>query len=81
MKKDILYELEDKIYEIYDLLEQIQELLKKEAPNLHEQAKRYWIAHIDTALLNQGGYLGGSFVSAADTLERLEMKIYNEEED
>jgi hypothetical protein len=35
-------------------------------------AERYWLAHIDGALFNRSGVLGGSFITAADTLEELE---------
>jgi hypothetical protein len=37
-----------------------------------KRAERYWLAHIDGALFNRSGVLGGSFITAADTLEELE---------
>ncbi len=65
--------LEELAERIYDTLDRMEEVL--EAAGLDgalDQARAYWMAHIDGALLNRRGLLGGSFISLADTLEELE---------
>jgi len=64
--------------EIYDMLEEMEDILREVAPEEFERARLYWMAHIDGALLNQKGWLGGSFISLEDTLTALEEE---EEED
>jgi hypothetical protein len=64
--------LEELAEDIYDKLEKIREVLMDTNERVYEQADAYWLAHIDGALLNKGGYLGGSMVSLKDTLLRLE---------
>ena len=64
-------EIECLIEEIYERLDCIRELLWEVDDNLADRAERYWLAHIDGALLNRSG-LGGSLITAADTLEELE---------
>jgi len=54
----------------------MEDILGEAAPEELERAEVYWMAHIDGALLNRKGWLGGSFISLGDTLARLE-----EEED
>ena len=65
--------------EIYDMLEEMEDILREVAPEEFERARLYWMAHIDGALLNQKGWLGGSFISLEDTLTALEEE--EEEED
>lgn len=65
-------------YEIYDQLGEMEDILREVAPEEFERARLYWMAHIDGALLNQKGWLGGSFISLEDTLTALEEE---EEED
>jgi hypothetical protein len=64
-------EIEYLIEEIYERLDCIRELLWEVDDSLADRAERYWLAHIDGALLNRSG-LGGSLITAADTLEELE---------
>jgi hypothetical protein len=64
-------EIEGLIEEIYERLDCIRELLR-EVEAMANRAERYWLAHIDGALFNRSGVLGGSFITAADTLEELE---------
>ena len=64
-------EIECLIEEIYERLDCIRELLREVDDSLADGAEKYWLAHIDGALLNRSG-VGGSFITAADTLEELE---------
>jgi len=63
-------EIEYLIEEIYERLDCIRELLWEVDDSLANRAESYWLAHIDGALLNRSG-VGGSFITAADTLEEL----------
>ena len=63
-------EIEYLIEEIYERLDCIRELLWEVDDSLADRAESYWLAHIDGALLNRSG-VGGSFITAADTLEEL----------
>ncbi len=69
---DLLSELEFLADEVYEKLEEMERLLMDEAPETYERARGYWLAHIDGALFNRRGLLGGSFVALADTLEEIE---------
>ena len=64
---------------IYEALNEMEEILREVAPSEYRRAERYWLAHIDGALENRGGWLGGSFISFADTLTAIEEK--EDEED
>jgi len=64
-------EIEYLIEEIYERLDCIRELLWEVDDSLADRAERYWLAHIDGALFNRSG-VGGSLITAADTLEELE---------
>ncbi len=66
-------------YEIYDQLGEMEDILREVAPEEFERARSYWMAHIVGALLNQKGWLGGSFISLEDTPTALEEE--EEEED
>lgn len=74
--KVVMHEIEENIEAIYEALGNIERLLRMgvtdEVAGIYDRAKSYWLAHVDSALLNRGGYLGGSMVSAADTLQELE---------
>ena len=59
-------------YEIYDKLDEMEDILREVAPEELERAQVYWMAHIDGALLNLKGWLGGSLISLGDTLINLE---------
>ena len=63
-------EIEYLIEEIYERLDCIRELLWEVDDSLANRAESYWLAHIDGALLNRSG-VGGSLITAADTLEEL----------
>lgn len=67
--------IENFINETKDRLYEIEKELEKEDEHEYERAKAYWIAHIRMALDNDHGYLGGSMVTAEDTLSSL----YDEE--
>jgi len=75
-RREAVWRLEEIVEEIYDKLNEVRAILKEVAPEELERAEVYWMAHVDGALLNRKGWLGGSFVSLQDTLEALE-----EEED
>ena len=64
-------EIEGLIEEIYERLDCIREI-SGVCGGYKKRAERYWLAHIDGALFNRSGVLGGSFITAADTLEELE---------
>jgi len=63
-------EIEYLIEEIYERLDCIRELLWEVDDSLADRAESYWLAHIDGALLNRS-VVGGSLITAADTLEEL----------
>lgn len=67
---DAAYDVEDAIDAIYVEMDRIQRALRQ-FPDVYERARRYWMAHIDGALLNRGGWLGGSFITAESTLNEL----------
>ena len=71
-KREAVWRLEEIAYEIYDKLDEVKAILEEAAPEELERAELYWMAHIDGALLNRKGWLGGSFVSLQDTLTALE---------
>jgi len=70
-RKEAAEELRALAYEIYDTLEEMEDILR-EFPEELERAEAYWMAHIDGALLNLKGWMGGSFISLGDTLTILE---------
>ena len=70
-RREATWQLEELAYEIYEKLDEMKAILEEVAPEELEVAQRYWMAHIDGALFNQGGWLGGSYISLADTLARL----------
>lgn len=72
--------LRELAHEIYDTLEEMEDVLREVAPEELERARVYWMAHIDGALLNQKGWMGGSFISLEDTLTSLAEEEIEEEE-
>lgn len=74
---DRLKELADQIYEALD---EMEEIIRQVAPGELERAKRYWMAHIDGALINRNGWLGGSFINFMDTIRAIE-EFYAEEDE
>ena len=80
-KKEAIKRLEELKEQIYEALEEMEYILSEIAPEEYETAKYYWIARIDGALENRGGWLGGSFISFADTLETIEGRENEEDEE
>ena len=71
-RREVYDTIMDAIAEIYSSLEIIEDTLKEGGfDGALKRAKLYWLAHIDGALLNQYGNLGGSFISAKDTIEEI----------
>ena len=71
-RTEAAWRLREIAYEIYDKLGEMEDLLREVAPEELERARVYWMAHIDGALLNTKGGMGGSFISLEDTLTTLE---------
>ncbi|MBX3045090.1 MAG: hypothetical protein KIT33_15950 [Candidatus Kapabacteria bacterium] len=55
--------------QILELLEEAKDILPKGMTK--ERAKSYWYVHIQTAILNEHEYLGGSMVTMDDTIFEL----------
>jgi len=72
-KVERLRELADSIY---DILAEMEQIIKELDPKEFEKAKLYWLSHIDGALENRGGYLGGSLISFSDTIKSLEAQVF-----
>ena len=71
-RREAAEELRALAYEIYEKLEEMEDILREVAPEELERAEAYWMAHIDGALLNLKGRMGGSLISLEDTLTALE---------
>lgn len=73
MKK---YEAVDRLRELagemYEVMDEMKQILSEVAPEELERAKCYWMAHIDGALENREGWLGGSMISFEDTVNAIE---------
>lgn len=68
---DAAYEIEELAEEMYELLEQMKNILQEVAPEELFRAEYYWMSHIDVALFNRTNILGGSLISAQDTVDSL----------
>ena len=68
---DAAYEIEELAEEMYELLEQMKNILEEVAPEELYRAESYWMSHIDGALFNRTHILGGSMISAQDTVDSL----------
>lgn len=68
---DAAYEIEELAEEMYELLEQMKNILLEVAPEELFRAENYWMSHIDGALFNRTYILGGSLISAQDTVDSL----------
>ena len=66
---DVVEELEYIQEQMLDLLGQAESLVSGTSEASAAQA--YWLAHIETALTNSHGYLGGSMTTMEDTIEAL----------
>ena len=80
-KWEAIDRLEELKEQIYEALDEMKDILAEVSPEEYERARRYWIAHVDEALENRGGWLGGSFISFADTLKAIEEKEDEEDEE
>jgi hypothetical protein len=56
--------------EMIDLLDRARTLLRGTGM-AKERAEAYWLVHVETALSDDHGYLGGSTVTMADTIQEL----------
>jgi len=72
IRKEAAEELRTLAYEIYDTLKEMKDILREVAPEELRRAEAYWMVHIDGALLNLQGWMGGSLISLEDTLTALE---------
>ena len=66
---EIVEELEYIQEQMLDLLGQASNIVSGTSEASSAQA--YWLAHIETALTNSHGYLGGSMTTMEDTIEAL----------
>lgn len=53
--------------EMLELLQEAKQLLRNEG-FAYEQAKAYWLAHIEMGLTNDSSYVGKSMCSMEDTI-------------
>lgn len=67
--EEIVHELIEIQQQMLELLGQAESLLQHTGE--YNSAKSYWLAHIETALTNNHGYLGGSMTTMEDTIEAL----------
>lgn len=79
-KAEAVERIEALVEDIYEDLEEIRRTLQEAAPELLSAAESYWLAHVDAALLNRGGWLGKSMLTAQDTLEQLRRQAEEEAE-
>jgi len=79
-KKEAVGRLEELAEEIYNILDEMKEIIREVSPEEFERARGYWMAHIDGALQNRAGWLGGSFISLQDTIEAIEEEAIEEED-
>jgi hypothetical protein len=68
--QNAVIEIEEAVQEMYECLSRIEQALKP-FPSTYERARTYWLAHIDGALENRGGWCGGSFIDLNETLSEL----------
>lgn len=71
-KQEAIDAIREATEEIYTQLGYITDVLLEVAPGELDRAHAYWMAHIDGALENRQGVLGGSFVSLEDTIRTIE---------
>lgn len=74
LKLEAAGQLRELADQVYDLIEEMRDVLRDAAPTELNSAEAYWMAHIDGALENRGGYLGTSMISLNDTVEALEQE-------
>lgn len=67
-RQEAIDALREAANEIYERMGDIRDVLLEVDPRELDRAEAYWMAHIDGALENRQGVLGGSFVSLEDTI-------------
>ncbi len=67
--ENVADELEELQGQMLDLLGAAESLLH--GTSEYDSAKAYWLAHVETALSNDHGYLGGSMTTMQDTIDAL----------
>ncbi len=80
MRAEAAQQLRELAEQIYQTLDEMRDVLQDAAPGELNSAEAYWLAHIDMALENRGGFLGGSMIDLNDTIADLE-KIEEPEEE
>ena len=75
---DVVEELEYIQEQMLDLLSQAEGLVRGTSEASSAQA--YWLAHIETALSNDHGYLGGSMTTMQDTIDALRNDVDADDE-
>lgn len=79
-RDDVINELDSIQSQILDLVDQAKDTLKMGGfEGALMRANAYWVAHIICALSNDHGYLGGSMVTLADTIDEL-LAVADEED-
>lgn len=71
---DDINRLEEIKDEMSGMLDECDSILRKyrKYGSLYERAERYWMAHIEGALIHGGRWLGGSMHRMEDTIKELE---------
>jgi ribosomal protein S2 len=72
--------------EIKELVDEAGDLVREAARDVENgiifrRAESYWLAHIESALDNEGRWLGGSMTKMQDTIDELREAIKPEEDD
>lgn len=63
--------LEEIKEEILGLLHEAEDIVRRGDRMTYQRAKSYWIPHIETALVKDTAYLGGSVFTMEDTINAL----------
>jgi hypothetical protein len=72
---EALKTIEEARDEILESLEKAERALRRLGGMPYARAQSYWIAHIETAVKKDHGYIGGSMITMDDTLEELRAKV------
>ena len=71
-KQEAIQRLREIQEEIGLLVFEAKEIIREAAPGEYERAQRYWAAHIEGALSQSYGWMGGSFVDMDSSIEAIE---------
>lgn len=71
-RQEAIERLRELAEQMYEAMDEMKDVIREVAPGEYERARSYWLAHIDGALENRGGWLGGSFISFEDTVRSIE---------